>query len=394
LILFLKYVIKSILMKFIQSCFVLCFSSFLSTASYGMLAGESTPILPLLPAYLHDESKIALYGQIVSQEVALGKQLVVGEKSLYGFSFPGISKFDAEILTYIRERFDQLNEGVMDGKYKRPRVLDGGAGYGFLSWKLIASGANLVAIELQQNAAKKMQQAGIHAKPFLGSGEQLKDVFRPIRGDVSQSRILFPDVSHTAAPKFDVVVLRNVLHVMTPSQIKATLRGVSQVLAPGGRVFISANALSTFKQEVSLGSEERNAADRARLVAAFYQNKRESKEFPGYLEKVTEFELKFSREISARITGIRHLGDENVDLGEALPSERGIAVGQKLTKTKALHVFDPDVICKLLDTYGIKVVSARLSDGHMDVDPKDIDEGFDYMQTAFQVQVIGVKVAD
>jgi 2-polyprenyl-3-methyl-5-hydroxy-6-metoxy-1,4-benzoquinol methylase len=126
------------------------------------------------------------------------------------------------------DRFSR-NYVFLDEAKKYRNILECGCSTGFLSRQLAASGARVVGIEIDTEAAEKARQ-------FCA---------RVLSLDLNQ-----PDWSIALGEQFDLVTYGDVLeHLLEPH---AVLRKTKDVLAPGGRVLISLPNIAYWTMRVKL----------------------------------------------------------------------------------------------------------------------------------------------
>jgi SAM-dependent methyltransferase len=379
----------------IQTHFLFIFLLFLSERVMGAEEGWRNMLRSFLPAYLHDPSFIELYSETLAAEGRRERVVIEEEASCdkphlifkcYGYGFPQLSTFDMLVLREIREKYDQLNEGHVSGTpKKRPLVIDAGAGYGDLTWKLIASGGNVLAVEKQPTVAQKMCARSVLAKPFLPKGEKLSKLLKPVQGDLTT----LITSKYTSNGLYDVAILRNVLHYMTPAQIDRTLHNIKEMVAPEGKLFISVDTLSAV--HALLGKTREGETDK--VSAAFKANKRLGHEFPGFLN----LNMRGTKLVSGRITdhitdvlstiiGIR-AADEDCTPGEHLLVSK---TETEILFSDTIHLFDLQTLNHLLLTKGFQIEALfryHTETGEI-INLCDMPESFDELNQSYKAVAI------
>lgn len=178
----------------------------------------------------------------------------------YGYSFPGVTSLDLSCLSEIRTDFEKTGN--------RPMVLDIGAGFGSMTWKILAAGAQVDAIELQAATANELNKRLQGMNTALWNGQSLDELLNVQTGDALE--ILQGD---DYKAKYDYVWCSHVIHFMTPAQIETLKQRLNQVLKPGGKIFMRANYVYQF-----------NFCDANRYVQAAYQQAIKSNSIcPGFM---------------------------------------------------------------------------------------------------------------
>ena len=152
----------------------------------------------------------------------------------YGFSFPGLNDLKIECLEEIRNNYTATG--------KRPHVADIGAGFGSMTWKLLAAGAKVDAFEIQKPTAEELKRRISNINPYFWEEDNLEEILH-----------VFPENALTTLcnaefnQQYDFVWIAQVLHFLTPAEIQQLSILLQVILKPGGRVFAEANAIYTFQ---------------------------------------------------------------------------------------------------------------------------------------------------
>jgi polyketide synthase PksJ len=142
-------------------------------------------------------------------------------------------------------------------------VLDIGAAYGVATYSALETGAQVVAVDLDQRHLDILKQK---TPPSL-----LKNL-STIRGGIPEPI----DFEHNT---FDAILISRVLHFLSPDQIMRSIAQIENWLRPGGRVFISvATPFAQLYEE---------------FIPIFLERKKKNIIWPGIIENVQE--LKHSR---------------------------------------------------------------------------------------------------
>jgi precorrin-6B methylase 2 len=151
----------------------------------------------------------------------------------YGYSFPGVDALKRACLVEVREQFAKTG--------KKPVVADIGAGFGSMTWKLLAAGAKVDAIEIQKPSAEELSKRirGIDSR--LWQGGELEDILSVMSGNTLEilKGIDFEE-------KYDFIWISQVIHFLTPEEISQLNKIFKHILKPGGKVFAMANSIHQF----------------------------------------------------------------------------------------------------------------------------------------------------
>lgn len=178
----------------------------------------------------------------------------------YGYSFPGLNCIKTACLKEVR--------GFYEATGKRARVADIGAGFGSMTWKLLAAGAEVDAFEIQKPTAHELFRRITDMNPYFWDEDNIEDILE-----------VFPENALTTlrnlafTEKYDFIWISQVLHFLTPDEIQQLSIIFQAVLKPGGRVFAEANAIHTFQ-----------SLDTSNILKSSYENAQKiGIKFPGFL---------------------------------------------------------------------------------------------------------------
>lgn len=171
-----------------------------------------------------------------------------GSETDYGYSFPGVDVLKRACLAEIRSQFDKTG--------KRPVVADIGAGFGAMTWKLLAAGAQVDAIEIQEPSATELNNRVTAMNPELWEGSRLDQILNVMPGNAL--KILNDD---SFQQKYDYVWISQVIHFLTPDEVTILKAILDKILKPGGKVFAFINSIHQFdamdaRQSISASFEE------------------------------------------------------------------------------------------------------------------------------------------
>lgn len=151
----------------------------------------------------------------------------------YGYSFPALDALKRSCLVEVREQF------VKTGR--KPIIADIGAGFGAMTWMLLAAGAKVDAIEIQKPSAEELLKRVRRIDPRLWQGDSLEDILSVISGNALEilKGIDFKE-------KYDFVWISQVIHFLTPEEISQLNQIFKHILKPGGKVFAMSNSIHQF----------------------------------------------------------------------------------------------------------------------------------------------------
>lgn len=238
-----------------------------------------------------------------------------------GFSFAGWGACDSRVLIEIARRYDATGT--------RPRVIDYGAGMGFMARKIVVAGGELIAVERSRSLATSLQQNLRWASPFLEFGETLKSVSRIIVGDVltewpfiqkvlagrhalnvsgavtaaipaavSDESTASAAAAASATPStlpittidskqeptvsdggVDVVWAGNFIHMLGPVQVERFAKIIHDSLSLNGIAYVTAHTASSSSANESFPVEDASPSSQQR----FFANKDAGMPFPGFM---------------------------------------------------------------------------------------------------------------
>lgn len=150
----------------------------------------------------------------------------------YGYSFPALNHLKQACLEEVRGFFETNGE--------RPMIADIGAGFGLMTWKLIAAGGRVDAYELQEPTAEELKKRLEAMNPEFWERERLDRLLQVLVGDA---------ITHlgVAKNKYDYIWIGQVIHFLNPTDLKKLSIILQDSLKPGGKLFLEANTLDTFK---------------------------------------------------------------------------------------------------------------------------------------------------
>ncbi|OPZ20330.1 MAG: Methyltransferase domain protein [bacterium ADurb.BinA186] len=169
----------------------------------------------------------------------------------WGSTFYELVAHDVDLLQQVARIYDARGE--------RPLVLDLGCGYGFLAPLILAAGGQYHGVEQFENVAQ-IANKGIWATKTLWTqkDEDAKSLYKIKRAS-------FIDTPLIEENKYDIIVLKNVLHFYSPSQCEQIITKVNRWLKKDGLVFAIAD--SPYREKEWLD---------------YYQNNQASEIYPGF----------------------------------------------------------------------------------------------------------------
>lgn len=148
----------------------------------------------------------------------------------YGYSFPGLNNIKQSCLETVRN--------ICEAEGRKAVVADLGAGFGNMTWKLLAAGARVDAFELKQTAALEIKRKLSNLSPDYWQQKPLKSIL-----NVFCDNILSALNQEQFKEKYDVVWVGNVFHFLNPDEMKLMSRLLHHILKPQGRIFAEANSV-------------------------------------------------------------------------------------------------------------------------------------------------------
>lgn len=178
----------------------------------------------------------------------------------YGYSFPGLDPIKQQCLKAVRDFHETQG--------RRPVIADIGAGFGSMTWKLLAAGGKVDAFEIQVPSAMELKQRIDATSSVLWNNESLEDILYVYADDIfnilSDSKFV---------EKYDFIWISQVLHFLTPSQIEYLRTLFQQTLKPSGEVFIETNTFVSF----------RPIGNYSILEATYQRANQKNLVYPGYI---------------------------------------------------------------------------------------------------------------
>lgn len=180
----------------------------------------------------------------------------------YGYSFAGVNIIRQSCLESVR------NFCEIEG---RPAVVaDLGAGFGNMTWKLLAAGAQVDAFELKDTAVQSIQKRIKALNPAYWQGQALDTILK-----VFPVNILIELNKKEFREKYDFIWIGNVFHFLTPAEIQLITKQLQLVMKPGAKVFVETNSIESFLNQ-SMENEHF-------IVNAVERAKQKKIEFPGFI---------------------------------------------------------------------------------------------------------------
>lgn len=178
----------------------------------------------------------------------------------YGFSFPGLNRTKVTCLREVREFYETHG--------KRAVVADIGAGFGNMTWKFLSAGGQVDAFEIQKPSAEELARRIKGINPYFWGEDAIDDILQVIPEN-ALTTLRNPEFKE----KYDFIWVSQVLHFLTPDEVQQLNHIFTEVLKPGGKVFLEANTLNSFRMY----------DDYSILQTAFENAKQERLAFPGFL---------------------------------------------------------------------------------------------------------------
>lgn len=177
-----------------------------------------------------------------------------------GYSFPGLNENRQDLLVEVRKHKELLG--------RRPKIADIGAGFGSMSWKLMAAGAEVDAFELHKPAATEIKERIKAMSPLFWEGNQYDQLLTIYVGNAMKvlSKVEFEN-------KYDFIWMGSLVHFLTPSDLKDLIQLLGRVLKPGGKILLEANTIKAFSY----------LANYALAEQVYNKAKTKGMEFPGFM---------------------------------------------------------------------------------------------------------------
>ena len=152
----------------------------------------------------------------------------------YGYSFSGLDS--------IKQQFLKATRNFYSTQGRRPIIADIGAGFGTMTWKILAAGGKVDAFEIQAPSASILKERLDATNSLLWEGENIEDILHVYAED-ALSVLSKPEFEE----KYDFIWISQVLHFLTPGQIEYLRTLFQYTLKPNGEVFIEANTFASFR---------------------------------------------------------------------------------------------------------------------------------------------------
>lgn len=152
----------------------------------------------------------------------------------YGYSFAGLNPIKQQFLKAIRNFHETQG--------RRPIIADIGAGFGTMTWKILAAGGKVDAFEIQVPSALELKERIDATDPILWNGESIEDILHVYAED-ALNVLSNPEFEE----KYDFIWISQVLHFLTPGQIEYLRTLFQYSLKPNGEVFIETNTFASFR---------------------------------------------------------------------------------------------------------------------------------------------------
>lgn len=209
-------------------------------------------------------NSMTLLKELVTERVQLEKKERLlknkGSDVDYGYSFPGLNSIKQECLRYVRSLYQK--NGV------RVRIADIGAGFGNMTWKLLAAGGVVDAFEIQVPTANELLIRMKAINPYVWEEDDLDDILTVFS---ENALVVLNGIDFNE--KYDVIWISQVMHFLTPEEMQQLNTLFKHILKPGGTLFAEVNSIQTF-----------SCVDPQQLLAqAVRQAKQEGLKSPGFL---------------------------------------------------------------------------------------------------------------
>lgn len=158
----------------------------------------------------------------------------------YGYSFPGLSGMSQVFLSELR--------AFSNCSGRPPKVADIGAGFGNTTTKALLAGAHVDAFEIQKPSADELSKRIKALDPRFWQGRKLDKILKVYVGNALE---LLKDKQFEN--HYDFIWMSQVIHFLTPDEIRVLNQLFQSVLRPGGRVFLLSNNIHIFDHADSAG---------------------------------------------------------------------------------------------------------------------------------------------
>ena len=213
--------------------------------------------------WLSPKSRSSLIDAIYIQITSETKERLIrntGSNIDYGYSFPGLNDTKVSCLKDVRQHYENTK--------KRAKVLDIGAGFGSMTWKLLTAGAEVDAFEIQAPTAAELASRIRQMNPYFWEEDNLDEILH-----IFPENALVSLLSDSFTEKYDFIWISQVLHFLTPIEVQKLSVIFQRILKPGGKIFAESNCIISF-----------NSIDPEHVLQHAYENaKQKNLPFPGFL---------------------------------------------------------------------------------------------------------------
>jgi SAM-dependent methyltransferase len=301
-----------------------------------------------IPAHLTDKKEKIISD--IKEEEKGGLLSMEGKtedwRNNYGYSWPGVNNIQAMCLEKICELYT--------AHHSHPSVLDVGAGYGLMTWKMMIAGGSVTAIEKQEAAANLLSLKIWQAKLILIDCKDTRNLSQLRIGDMCNYNldVYKPDL-------YDVTWSGYNIHFETPAQTTAYLENLYKVTKPGGYAYASVHTVYSSEDQ--------------KMIEYFLAQKSKKALHPGFLvgNQIHHYRYDQKQKInvleSEETTGPYNPAPENMSPGIL---HDGIYKGKKVKFNPgkplngtanfhmAYHFFEPESLSSFFEKAGFEVEDA------------------------------------
>lgn len=306
----------------------------------------------------------------------------------FGSSFPGINFAQQWALETVCQ--------IAEEKGHRPKVLDVGAGHGFMSRNLVMAGGNVVALEAQKPTAEAAQRTLMQAKICLNTGEKIAEVCKVRLGNALNPK------SYVDGP-FELTWGGNLLHFFDPEDAKSFASNLFSITTEGGYAVYTVNTPSKSEQSLKI----------------YRERKVNGSKWPGYMvmdKMITEvITMESLKQMRPQDTSVDVLGVHGVEPSSSLKPgqikfgqfkdsvhpERAqrtvhdvipnVGMKAKYLCHSVLHFFGPDEARDLFENAGFKVLEIfYFSPSHSKISLSDMTDSL-LSSEVFNLGIIAQK---
>lgn len=210
----------------------------------------------------------------------------------YGFSFPGVTPIHKLCLTEICQRYTA--NGV------RPRVLDLGAGHGFMTWKMLVAGGYVIALEKQRPTLEALKtRVKEQVIPFLAPEEKFAQITAACLGNVLD----FDNCLAYKQKRYDVTWSGNIIHQLKRGDAVDYVQNLFKITNSSGYAFATVNAPS--------------GNGNNRMIERFLEEQEAGNQFPGSLV-INKLNYRTENHLTGQKTG-RNVNGRFVDFVGPFP---------------------------------------------------------------------------